>query len=137
MIWKLFTKPSDIKTVIMDQPVLYRPKKFNLEAIDGIIVLIKPNELDNEKNMTTTTKKMKVKLLIFLFRSHWRQSLTRILRRNSSGNTVSERKTFPILMWSYSFSGSPRNGVTFNGIRPVQNGPNMTSVTFLSRTSAR
>jgi hypothetical protein len=41
---KLFTDMSDIDMDIMDRPVLYRPKKFNFEAIDGLIVLIKDSK---------------------------------------------------------------------------------------------
>jgi hypothetical protein len=54
---RLLTKPSDIKTDIKDEPVLYWPKWFNFETIDGIIVLINPEELNDEKNAQKITKK--------------------------------------------------------------------------------
>ena len=47
---RLLTKPSDIETDIRDEPVLYWPKRLNFETIDGIIVLINPEELNDEKN---------------------------------------------------------------------------------------
>jgi hypothetical protein len=55
---QLLTGSSDIKTDITDQPVLYRPTKFNFKDIDGMIVLIKPDELNGAK---------KPKLLMFPF----------------------------------------------------------------------
>jgi hypothetical protein len=74
---RLLTNPVDIKTDIRDEPVLYWPKRSNFETIDGIIVLIKPKELNDEKNAKkkktrqgTRTKNEKVererdKLLMF------------------------------------------------------------------------
>jgi hypothetical protein len=47
---RLLTKPSDIETDVRDEPVLYWPKRLNFETIDGIIVLINPEELNDEKN---------------------------------------------------------------------------------------
>src|SRR2546423_15198146 len=43
------------------------------------------------------------------------------------------------MMWIYSFSGSPRNAVTVKNIRPTQseNGLNISSVIFLSKSSTR
>jgi hypothetical protein len=46
---RLLREPSDIKTDIRDEPVLYWPEKFNFEIIDGIIILINPEELNDEK----------------------------------------------------------------------------------------
>jgi hypothetical protein len=48
---RLLTDLSDINTDITGTAVLYRPQKFkfNFKVIDGIIILIKPNE-KNEKN---------------------------------------------------------------------------------------
>jgi hypothetical protein len=46
----LLSEPSDIRTDIRDEPVLYWPKRFNFETIDGIIILINPEELNDEKN---------------------------------------------------------------------------------------
>src|SRR5947209_6256374 len=40
---------SDIKTDITGTAVLYRPQKFNFKAIDGMIVLIKPDEKNAKK----------------------------------------------------------------------------------------
>ena len=74
---RVLTEPSDIKTDIRDEPVLYWPKKFkkfNFETIDRIIILINPEELNDEKNAKkkmprgTRTKNAKVgrdKLLMF------------------------------------------------------------------------
>jgi hypothetical protein len=47
---RLLTEPSDIQTDIWNEPVLYWPKKFNFETIDGIIILINPEELNDEEN---------------------------------------------------------------------------------------
>jgi hypothetical protein len=44
------SEPSDIRTDIRDEPVLYWPRKFNFETIDGIIILINPKELNDKKN---------------------------------------------------------------------------------------
>jgi hypothetical protein len=41
---RLITEPSDTKTDITDNSVLYRPEKSNFKAIDGMIVLIEPIE---------------------------------------------------------------------------------------------
>jgi hypothetical protein len=38
--------------------VLYWLKKFNFEAIDGIIVLINPKEVDDEKNAQRIAQKI-------------------------------------------------------------------------------
>jgi hypothetical protein len=46
---RLLKDMSDIKTNITDTAVLYRPKKSNFKAIDGIIVLVKPNEKNVKK----------------------------------------------------------------------------------------
>jgi hypothetical protein len=48
---KLLRGLSDINTDIIDTAVLYRPKKFNFKAIDGMIVLIKPSEKDAKKKL--------------------------------------------------------------------------------------
>jgi hypothetical protein len=56
---RLLTKPSDIKTDIRDEPVLYWLEKFNFETIDGIIILINPEELNDEKNAKKIAKKKK------------------------------------------------------------------------------
>ena len=53
---RLLTEPSDIETDITNQPVLYWPKRFNFETIDGIIVLINPEELNDEKNAKRSVK---------------------------------------------------------------------------------
>ena len=42
---------SDIKTDITGKAVLYRPQKFNFTAIDGMIVLIKPDEKNAKKKL--------------------------------------------------------------------------------------
>src|SRR5947209_12643443 len=55
---KLLRDLSDIKTNITGTAVLYRPKKFNFKAIDGMIVLIKPDKKNAKKNA-------KKKLLMF------------------------------------------------------------------------
>jgi hypothetical protein len=55
---RLLTKPSDIETDIRDEPVLYWPKRFNFETIDGIIVLINPEELNDEKNAKRIAQKI-------------------------------------------------------------------------------
>ena len=54
---KLLTEPSDIETDIRNQPVLYWPRKFNFKATDGIIVLIDPEELSDEKDAKMSAKK--------------------------------------------------------------------------------
>ena len=50
MQMRLLKEPSDIKTDIRDKPVLYWPEKFNFETIDGIIILINPEELNDAEN---------------------------------------------------------------------------------------
>jgi hypothetical protein len=55
---RLLAQPYDIKTTIEDEPVLYWPRKFNFAAIDGIIVLINPKELDDEKNAQRIAQKI-------------------------------------------------------------------------------
>src|ERR1700722_13373751 len=46
---KVCAKLRDISMDITDQPVLYRPRKYNFKAIDGIIILIKPDEPNNAR----------------------------------------------------------------------------------------
>jgi hypothetical protein len=53
--------PSDFEKAIADKPVLYRPRKFNFKAIDGVIILIKPDKLNDEEDAK------KKKLLMFPF----------------------------------------------------------------------
>ena len=48
---RLLTNVYDIKTDIMGTPVLYRPKKFNFKAIDGMIVLINDGEGAKKKKL--------------------------------------------------------------------------------------
>jgi hypothetical protein len=60
---RLLTEPSDIKTDITDQPVLYWPKKSNFETIDGIIVMIKSKKV--AKQTKKGAKEEKRKLLMF------------------------------------------------------------------------
>jgi hypothetical protein len=48
---RLLLSLSDIDTDITGTAVLYRPKKFNFKAIDGMIVLIEPGEKDAKKKM--------------------------------------------------------------------------------------
>ena len=55
---RLLTEPSDIDTRIRDEPVLYWPTKFNFEAIDGIIILINPEEPNDEKNAKKIAQKI-------------------------------------------------------------------------------
>jgi hypothetical protein len=50
MKMKLFADSFNIATDIIGQPVLYCPKKFNHEAIDGIIVHIEPIKPIEEKH---------------------------------------------------------------------------------------
>jgi len=52
---------SDFEKAITDTPVLYRPRKFNFKAIDGVIILIKLNDEGKKKN------NKKKKLLMFPF----------------------------------------------------------------------
>jgi hypothetical protein len=47
---RLLKARPDFETSVTDQPVLYWPESFNYKAIDGIIVLIKTGELNDEKN---------------------------------------------------------------------------------------
>src|SRR4051812_29751445 len=64
----------------IDGPVLlYQAKSFNFKAIDGIIILIKPDELNDELN----AKEEKKKLPMFPFRLHWHQLPTRRLDHTS------------------------------------------------------
>jgi hypothetical protein len=58
MKMRLLSELSDIKTDIRDKPVLYWPKKFNFETIDGIIILINPKELNDEKNAKKIAQKI-------------------------------------------------------------------------------
>jgi len=46
---KLFNGVSDINMDIVDRPVLYRPRKYNFKAIDGLIVLIKSGKLKDAR----------------------------------------------------------------------------------------
>jgi hypothetical protein len=65
---RLLKDPPDFEKGVTDKSVLYRPESFNFKAIDGIIVLIKPDELnDGKKTEKTekTKKNAKKKLLIF------------------------------------------------------------------------
>jgi hypothetical protein len=55
---RLLSELSDIKTDIRDKPVLYWPKKFNFETVDGIIILINPKELNDEKNAKKIAQKI-------------------------------------------------------------------------------
>src|SRR3954453_3008194 len=48
---RLLKDLSDIKTNITGTAVLYRPKKFNFRAIDGMIVLIKPDKNNAKKKL--------------------------------------------------------------------------------------
>jgi hypothetical protein len=50
MKMRLFTDLFNIATDIINEPVLYYPKRFNHLAIDGIIVLIEPNKPIEEKH---------------------------------------------------------------------------------------
>jgi hypothetical protein len=56
---RLLTELSDIVMSIRNEPVFYRPKKFNFKTIDRIIVLINPEELNDEKNAKKITRKKK------------------------------------------------------------------------------
>jgi hypothetical protein len=49
---RLLRGMSDIKMDITGTTVLYRPKKSNFKAIDGMIVLIKPSEKDAKKKLS-------------------------------------------------------------------------------------
>jgi hypothetical protein len=49
--------PPGFESAAMDKPVLYRPQKFNFKAVDGIIVLIKPDKRNDEESAKKTTKK--------------------------------------------------------------------------------
>jgi hypothetical protein len=48
---RLLRCPSYIKTNTTGTAVLYRPNKFKLKAIDGMIVLIKPGEKNTKKKL--------------------------------------------------------------------------------------
>ena len=61
---RTLTDSSSIKTDMIGKPVLYRPEKHNFEAIDGMIILIKPSE--TKKNTKKKTQEGKPKLLMFL-----------------------------------------------------------------------
>lgn len=61
---RLLKDPTDFGKGATDKPVLYRPESFNFKAMDGIIVLIKPDKLNDEKN-TKKMKKNAKKLLMF------------------------------------------------------------------------
>jgi hypothetical protein len=60
---RLFKNPPDFEKVVTDKPVLYRPESFNFKAIDGMIVLIKLDEVNDEKKTKKTNSKKK--LLMF------------------------------------------------------------------------
>ena len=62
---KLLREPYEINTSIRGQPVLYWPRKFKFKAIDGIIVLISPEEL--QETRTKNAKVKRNKLLMFPF----------------------------------------------------------------------
>jgi hypothetical protein len=56
---RLFANSFDIDMDIIGEPVLYCPKKFNEEAIDGIIVFIKPNKPMKKKQPKKYVEKTK------------------------------------------------------------------------------
>src|SRR5206468_7087076 len=64
---RLLKDPPNFEKGVTDKPVLYRPESFDFKAMDGIIVLIKTGELNDEKNATKTKKNAKKKLLMFPF----------------------------------------------------------------------
>jgi hypothetical protein len=46
---KLLTESYDIETGIRSQPVLYWPRKLKFKTIDGIIILISPEKLQETR----------------------------------------------------------------------------------------
>jgi hypothetical protein len=52
------TVPPEFEKAVTDEPVLYRPRTFNFKAIDGIIVLIKPNKLNDKEDAKEEKKKL-------------------------------------------------------------------------------
>src|SRR4051812_1830621 len=56
---RLFANSFDIDMDIIGEPVLYCPKRFNEEAIDGIIVLIKPDKPMKKKQPKKYVEKAK------------------------------------------------------------------------------
>jgi hypothetical protein len=60
--------PPEVDNAITGKPVLYRPRKVNFKTIDGIIILIKPNKLNDEEDTENgKEKRKKKKMLMFPF----------------------------------------------------------------------
>jgi hypothetical protein len=57
MEMRFFADLFNIATDIIDEPVLYYPKKFNHDAIDGIIIFIEPDEPKKKRHPKKYVKK--------------------------------------------------------------------------------